>query len=71
METLDILHPIKTELLSPKYYFQSLARQARYCGLLSDRELSAMQADLLLILAEQTDKPLTLSIHYGMLRSRG
>lgn len=56
METLDILHPIKTELLSPKYYFQSLVEQARYCGLLSDRELSTMQADLLLILAEQTDK---------------
>lgn len=56
METLDILHPIKTELLSPKYYFQSLIEQARYCGLLSERELSTMQADLLLILAEQTDK---------------
>lgn len=56
METLDILHPIKTELLNPKYYVQSLAQQARYCGLLSDRELSTMQADLLLILAEQTDK---------------
>lgn len=56
MDTIDILHPIKTELLNPKYYVQSLARQARYCGLLSDRELSTMQADLLLILAEQTDK---------------
>ena len=56
METSDILHPIKAELLSPKYYFQSLIAQARYCGLLSDRDLSAMQADLLLILAEQADK---------------
>ena len=56
METPDILHPIKTELLSPKYYFQSLIEQARYCGLLSERELSTMQTDLLLILAEQSDK---------------
>lgn len=56
METLDTLHPIRAELLSPKYYFQSLIEQAHYCGLLSERELSAIQTDLLLILAEQTDK---------------
>lgn len=56
METLDRLHPIEAELLRPKYYFQSLIEQACYCGLLSDRELSAIQTDLLLILAEQTDK---------------
>ena len=56
METLDILHPIRAELLSQKYYFQSLIEQAHYCGLMSDKELSAMQGDLLLILAEQTDK---------------
>nr|WP_251387975.1 DUF6179 domain-containing protein [Mediterraneibacter agrestimuris] len=56
METPDILHPIKKELLSPKYYFQSLIEQARFCGLLSDRDLSVIQTDLLLILAEQTDK---------------
>lgn len=56
METLDILHPSKTELLSPKYYFQSLVEQACYCGLLSDKEISKIQNELLLILAEQTDK---------------
>lgn len=56
METLDILHQIKAEMLNPKYYFQSLIEQACYCGLLSDKELSAVQTDLLLILAEQTDK---------------
>jgi len=56
MESLDILHPINAELLSPKYYFQSLVEQACYCGLLSDKGLSAIQTDLLLILAEQTDK---------------
>lgn len=56
METPDILHPIKAELLSPKYYFQSLIEQARYSDLLSDKKISAMQTDLLLILAEQTDK---------------
>lgn len=56
METLDTLHPIKAELLSPKYYFQSLVEQARHCGLLSEGELAAIQTDLLLLLAEQTDK---------------
>lgn len=56
METLDMLHPIKEELLSQKYYFQSLVEQAHYCGLLSDRELSAIQKDLLLILAKQTEQ---------------
>lgn len=56
METLDIHHLIKTELLSPKYYFQSLIEQACYCGLMSEKELSKMKADLLLILAGQSDK---------------
>lgn len=56
METVDILRPIKAEMLSPKYYFQSLMEEACYCGLLSDKERSVMQTDLLLILAEQTDK---------------
>ncbi len=56
METLDIFHQIKSEMLNQKYYFQSLIEQACYCGLLSDKELSAVQTDLLLILAEQTDK---------------
>ena len=56
MESIDILHPINTELLSPKYYFQSLVEQAYYCGLLSDKRLSSIQNDLLLILAEQANK---------------
>ena len=56
METLDIFHQIKSEMLNQKYYFQTLIEQACYCGLLSDKELSAVQTDLLLILAEQTDK---------------
>ncbi len=56
MEALDIRHPIKEEMLNPKYYFQSLIEQACHCGLLSEKELSAVQTDLLLILAEQTDK---------------
>lgn len=56
METLDIFHQIKSEMLNQKYYFQSLIEQAYHCGLLSDKELSAVQTDLLLILAEQTDK---------------
>ena len=56
METLDMPHPIREELLSQKYYFQSLVEQAHHCGLLSDRELSAIQTDLLLILAKQTEQ---------------
>lgn len=56
MDTPDLLHPIKAELLSQKYYVQSLIEQAQLFGLLSDRELSVMQGDLLLILAEQTDR---------------
>lgn len=38
METLDIFHQIKSEMLNQKYYFQSLIEQACYCGLLSDKE---------------------------------
>ena len=45
METLDMPHPIREELLSQKYYFQSLVEQAHHCGLLSDRELSAIQTE--------------------------
>lgn len=56
METLDIFHQIEAEMLNPKYYFQSLIEQAYYYGLLSDKELCAVQTDLLLILTEQTDK---------------
>ena len=54
METPDIFHPIKEEFLNQKYYVQSLLEQARACGLLSEKELSAIQTDLVLILSEQT-----------------
>ncbi len=56
MGTLDIRHPLKAEMLNSKYYVQSLVEQARYVGLLSDKELTAIQTDLLLLLAEQTEK---------------
>lgn len=56
MESLDILHSIKAEELSSKYYFQSLTQQASRCGLLSDSVLSTLQTDLFFILSEQTDK---------------
>lgn len=56
MTVLDILHPILPERLNSRYYFQSLMEQAHLCGLLSDQELSKIQTELLIILAEQTDK---------------
>ncbi|MDM8136475.1 DUF6179 domain-containing protein [[Clostridium] symbiosum] len=56
MSTLDIWHTIKPEQLNSRCYFQSLLEQARFCGLLSDAELSKIQTELLLILAGQTDK---------------
>ena len=56
MTVLDVLHPILPERLNSRYYFQSLIEQAHLCGLLSDQELSKIQTELLIILAEQTDK---------------
>lgn len=56
MKELDILHPIKAELLNCQYYFQSLIEQAKFCGLLSGTDISRIQSDLIIILAEQTDK---------------
>lgn len=56
MSVLDILHQIKPEQLNSRCYFQSLLEQAHSCGLLSDAELSKIQMELLIILAEQTDK---------------
>lgn len=56
MTVLDVLHPILPEQLNSRYYFQSLMEQAHFCGLLSDEELSKIQTELLIILAEQTDK---------------
>lgn len=43
--TPDILHKISAESIHPKYYFQSLVEQAVSCGLLTDRDISAMQMD--------------------------
>lgn len=56
MTVLDVLHSILPEQLNSRYYFQSLMEQAHFCGLLSDEELSKIQTELLIILAEQTDK---------------
>ena len=56
MTVLDVLHPILPEQLNSRYYFQSLMERAHLCGLLSDQELSKIQTELLIILAEQTDK---------------
>lgn len=56
MKTLDLRHPISTELLNPKYYFQSLLEQAHACELLSGEEVLKIQADLLPILAGQAEK---------------
>lgn len=56
MNNLDILHPIDTALLNYNYYFQSLTEQALFCGLLSDTNIAAFQSELLMLLAEQTDK---------------
>lgn len=55
MGTLDILHPIRAELLSQRYYFLSLLEQAQFCGLLSDTDLSRIQSELLMLLAERTE----------------
>lgn len=56
MSNLDILHPIQAEALNPKYYLESLMEQAQVLGLLSEKHISNIQAELLMILAEQTDK---------------
>lgn len=55
MGTLDILHPMRAELLSQRCYFLSLLDQAHLGGLLSDTDLSRIQAELLMFLAEQTE----------------
>lgn len=56
METPDILHQIQAERLDPNDYLASLVRQACDCGLLSEKELSAIQTDLFLIFAGQADQ---------------
>lgn len=56
MEELDVVHQISSDKLNDQYYFQSLIEQAGLCGMVSDMEMTKLQADLLEILAEQTDK---------------
>lgn len=56
MEALNIPYPINKELINPKLYFQSLVEQAIFFNLLSDTDLTRIQTELVLILAEQSDK---------------
>lgn len=56
MQTPDILHQMKAEMLDPNDYFSSLVRQAGDCGLLSEKEWSAIQTDLFLVFAGQADR---------------
>lgn len=55
-ETLDTLHPIDAKQLHSRYYAESLIQQAMSCHLLSETDISNIQADLLVILAEQCKK---------------
>ncbi|MGN0634024.1 MAG: DUF6179 domain-containing protein [Oscillospiraceae bacterium] len=55
-EAIDTLHPIDEKRLDPRHYAESLIGQALSCKLLSDKDFSRIQADLLSILAEQCDK---------------
>ncbi|MGN0106421.1 MAG: DUF6179 domain-containing protein [Hominilimicola sp.] len=55
-EALDTLHLIDVKQLHPRYYTESLIQQALSCHLLSDKAVSKIQSDLLVILAEQCDK---------------
>ena len=55
-ESPAILHRIDAKQLHPRYYARSLLRQALFCRLLSEEDVTKIQADLLAILAEQCDK---------------
>lgn len=55
-EAFDTLHLIDVKQLHSRYYAESLIRQAISCHLLSDKDISKIQSDLLVILAEQCDK---------------
>ncbi|MGN0688780.1 MAG: DUF6179 domain-containing protein [Oscillospiraceae bacterium] len=55
-EALDTLHLIDAKQLHPRYYAGSLIQQALSCCLLSETDVSKIQSDLLVILAEQCDK---------------
>lgn len=55
-EALDTLHLIAEQQLHPRYYTESLIQQALSCQLLSDKDVSKIQSELLVILAEQCEK---------------
>lgn len=55
-DTLDTLHLIDVRQLHPRYYAGTLIQQAISCNLLSSKDISRIQSDLLVILAEQCDK---------------
>lgn len=55
-ETLDTLHLLDAKQLHPRYYAGSLIQQAISCHLLSDIDVTKIQSDLLVILAEQCEK---------------
>ena len=55
-EALDTLHLIDAKQLHSRYYAGSLIQQAKSFHLLSDIDVSKIQSDLLVILAEQCDK---------------
>ena len=56
MTKIDIVHPIHPNLLSQKYYVQSLTDQAVACGLLHEMDMVKIQTELLTILAAPTDQ---------------
>ncbi|MGN0660945.1 MAG: DUF6179 domain-containing protein [Oscillospiraceae bacterium] len=56
MNSIDILHPIDENCIDEKNYFESLTEQASICGLLTEEDTVRIQAELLAILAEQTEK---------------
>lgn len=57
MEKLpDTLHQIDENRLDERYYTQSLIQQALSCHLLSDADISGIQSDLMVLLAEQCKK---------------
>lgn len=56
MEALETARIIRPELLESRHYFRSLAGEAYRCGLLSEKKLTALQNDLLALLAAQADR---------------
>ena len=56
MDRLDILHPIAEKRLNQRYYFQSLLDEACSSGLLSQTDILKTQTEMLIILADQTER---------------